>query len=108
MARDEPRGYTLGKDVVKQVLKDGSGIELARAADSRVLKQVLVHFIAQKIQDIEPQATVLHKAPVTNRIFQPANEQELKEHHRVKRGLAGVAVERLRLLVEEVPVQQLG
>jgi N-acetylglucosamine kinase-like BadF-type ATPase len=48
VARDECSGYTLGRDVVKQVLKDGDGIELARAADSRAPRHVLVHFIAQK------------------------------------------------------------
>jgi hypothetical protein len=45
VARDQPGSYTLGKDVLEQVFKDG----LARTADGRVLRQVIVHLVTKKI-----------------------------------------------------------
>jgi hypothetical protein len=47
----------LGKNVVEQMLEDGSRIELLGAADRRVLGQVLIYFIAQEIETIEDMPT---------------------------------------------------
>jgi hypothetical protein len=57
IARDQPGGHALGKDLVKHVLENGSRIELLGAADRRVLGQVLVYFIAQEVETIEDMPT---------------------------------------------------
>jgi hypothetical protein len=44
--------------LVKEVVEDGGGIQLARAADGRVPGQVLVHFVAQEIENIQPQGAL--------------------------------------------------
>jgi hypothetical protein len=51
---------------------------------------------------------LLDKAAVADEVFQPTDEHQLKKHDRVPGGLTSVAIQRLRLLIEEVPVDQLG
>nr|GFB41473.1 hypothetical protein [Tanacetum cinerariifolium] len=76
-------------------LDGDAGVGLAGAADGRVPGQVLVHLVAQKIQNIEAQAAVLHQAPVADQIFQAADEHQLEKDDRVERRLTRVAVEAL-------------
>ncbi|OGX82088.1 hypothetical protein BEN49_02730 [Hymenobacter coccineus] len=49
---DQAPGHALGKEVVEQALEDGGREELAGAANGRVPRQLLVHFVAQKQQDV--------------------------------------------------------
>ena len=51
---------------------------------------------------------MLDKATVTDQFFQATDQHQLKEHHRVERGLARVAVQRLGLLGEEASIEQLA
>ncbi len=60
VARDQPGRHALRENVVKQALEDSSRQELAGAADGRVPGQVLVHLVAQKLEDIQAQGAVLH------------------------------------------------
>ena len=48
------RGHALGKDAVKEVLEHSGRVELARATDSRMPREVLVDFVAEKIEHVEP------------------------------------------------------
>jgi hypothetical protein len=90
------------------VLKHGRWVELAGAADGRVPGQVLVYFVAEEIENIQPQSTVLDQAPVTDDMLQAAHQHELKEDDGVERGLARVAVKILGLLVEKRSIEELG
>jgi hypothetical protein len=45
-------GHALGKDVVEQSLEYGNRKQLAGAAQGRVPGQLLVHFVAQKEEDV--------------------------------------------------------
>jgi hypothetical protein len=49
---------------------------------------------------------LLNQAPVTDDVFQAADQYELKEHDRVKPRPASVAVKILRLIVKKFPAQQ--
>ena len=108
IAGDQAAGRALGKDVVEQALEHGGRKQLAGAAHGRVPGQFLVHPVAPKQQDVQPQGTVLDQAAVADQVFQAADEHELEEHHRVQRGLPGVAVEAPRRVVEKRPVHPLG
>jgi hypothetical protein len=74
IARDQLGGHALGKDVVKEVLEHSSRIELASAAFGGVPGQVFVDFVAEKIEDVEPQATMLDEPAVTDQVFQSADQ----------------------------------
>jgi hypothetical protein len=108
VARNEPSGYAWSENVVEQVLEDGVWVELAVVAAGRVLGQVLVHLVAQKEADIQPQAAMFDEAAVADQVFQAANQHQLKAHDWGQGGLACVVVEGLWLLVEKVLVEQLG
>jgi hypothetical protein len=51
---------------------------------------------------------MLNQASVADQVFQPAHEDELEKHHRVQRGLPGVAIKRPGFVVEKRPVDQFG
>jgi hypothetical protein len=52
--------------MLKQVLEHGRGIQLARAVDGGMPGQVLVHLVAQKVENVQPQATVRDELAVTD------------------------------------------
>nr|WP_234795214.1 hypothetical protein [Hymenobacter arizonensis] len=94
--------------MVEQAFEDGGRKQLAGAAHGRVPGQFLVHLVAEEEEDVQPQGAVLDQAAVADQVIQSAHEHELEEHDRVERGLPGVAVQRTGLVVEKLPVHQLG
>jgi hypothetical protein len=80
-------------------------VELTGAADGQVAGQVFVYFIAQKIKEYRAAAYNVRRGGVTSDVLKPAQQHELKEDNRAKRGLPHIAVDRADPLAQKLPVE---
>lgn len=91
--RESTRAKTSSKSAVGKswrVLRDG-----------RVPGQGLVELVIQKIEQVQPQAAVLDKAPLRGNILQVRDQAKLKKDDWVDRLLAAAAIVRSRQLIEK-------
>jgi hypothetical protein len=68
--------------------------------------QLLVQVIAQKVEHVHPHTAVFHQFSVGGYVLKVSRDQQLEEDHGVDRGVAGIAIKFLRILVKKTQVER--